>query len=88
VAPSSSRNEIADVTDDAVRIKVTAPPVEGKANRALAAFLGKTFKIPKSRVKIVKGEAGRQKKVLLAGLEKEEVIKILMEKWKKRDKNS
>jgi len=63
-----------------VRIKITSPPLEGKANKTLTAFLGKTFKISKNRVKIVSGEAARQKTVLLAGLASEEVLKILGEK--------
>ena len=77
VLPSSSRTEITELDDTAVRIKVTAAPVEGKANKAVVDFLAKKFKLPKSRVKIVKGESGRQKTVLLAGLEKEEVMRTL-----------
>jgi len=79
VVPSSSRNCIAEVTDSGVRIKITSPPVEGKANRALTAFLGKTFKISKNRVKIVSGEAARRKRVLLTGLTRQEVLKTLRE---------
>lgn len=77
VLPSASRTEISELDDAAVRIKVTAPPVEGKANKAVADFLAKKFKLPKSRVKIVKGESGRRKTVLLAGLGKEEVMRTL-----------
>ena len=79
VLPSASRTEIAGLDGTAVRIKVTAAPVEGKANKAVADFLAKKFKLPKSRVKIVKGESGRQKTVLLAGLGAEETKKILRE---------
>ena len=79
VVPSSSRNAVAQVTDSTVRIKVMSPPLEGKANKALTAFLGKIFKISKSRVKIISGESARQKKLLLTGLTKEEVLKTLRE---------
>ncbi|MFQ5432621.1 MAG: DUF167 domain-containing protein [Nitrospinota bacterium] len=80
VVPSSSRNCIAEVTDDNVRIKITSPPLEGKANKTLTAFLGKMFKISKNRVKIVSGESARKKRVLLAGLTREEALKTLREK--------
>ena len=80
VVPSSSRNRIAEVTDNSVRIKITSPPLEGKANKTLTIFLGKIFKISKSRVKIVRGESAKRKRVLLAGLTREEVLKTLREK--------
>ncbi len=80
VVPSSSRNCIAEVTDNSVRIKITSPPLEGRANRALIIFLGKTFKISKSRIKIVGGGSARNKRVLLTGLAREEVLKTLREK--------
>ena len=79
VLPSSSRTEIVELDATAVRIKVTAAPVDGKANKAVTDFLAKKFKLPKSRVKIVKGESGRQKTVLLAGMGTEETKKILRE---------
>ncbi len=79
ITPSSARNEVAGITEESVRIKVTSPPVEGKANKALINFLGKMFKVPKSRVVILKGETGRQKKVFIEGLETEAVMKIIME---------
>ena len=80
ILPSSSRNAVAEVSDGVVRIKVTSPPLEGKANKTLTAFLAKVFKISKNRVKIVSGESGRQKTIMLAGLNSEEVLKILREK--------
>ncbi len=79
LTPSSARNEVAGITEESVRIKVTSPPVEGKANKALINFLGKIFKVPKSRIAIVKGETGRQKKVFIEGLETEAVMKKIME---------
>ncbi len=79
VLPSSSRNEIAGVSGTALRIKITAPPVDGKANRAFLAFLAKKLKVPKNRVIILKGTTGRLKEILLVGITAEEIEKILGE---------
>jgi uncharacterized protein len=59
--PKSSKNEIAGPYRDGMKIKVTAPPVEGKANAALIRFLAKEFRVPLSRVEIVKGHHAREK---------------------------
>ena len=80
ILPSSSRNAVAEVSDAVVRIKITSPPLEGKANKTLTAFLAKVFKISKNRVKIVSGVSARQKTLLLAGLDSEEVLKTLRDK--------
>ncbi|GMT42105.1 MAG: UPF0235 protein [bacterium] len=77
VVPSSSKNEIVETTGEALRIRITSPPVDGKANKALTAFLAGKLKMPKSRISIIKGQAGRLKKVLLAGVEVEDVNRIL-----------
>lgn len=74
VTPSASRNEITGITGDAVRIKVTSPPIEGRANKAVIALLGKTFKIPKSRIVILKGDTGKLKKILLGGAKSGDVM--------------
>lgn len=71
---------MAGVAGTTLRIKVTSPPVDGKANVAVIAFLAKKLKVPKSRVIILKGETGRLKKILLSGIEAEEVERILGEK--------
>ena len=73
IAPSSSKNAITEVTKEFVRIKVTAPPVEGRANKELADFLAKFFRLPKSRIKIVKGASGKNKRVVLEGMDEGEV---------------
>lgn len=77
VVPSSSRNEIAGVTGAALRIKITAPPVDGKANSAVIAFLAKKLKVAKNRVLVLKGKTGRLKEILLIGIKAEEIEKCL-----------
>ena len=64
VQPKSSRNEIAGVMDDGtIKIRLTAPPVDGEANKALIKFLSKIIGVPASKIDIVAGEKGRKKLV-------------------------
>lgn len=68
VQPKSSRTKIAGLFgDDAVKICITAPPVDGKANEALIAFLAKLFKLPKSAISLEAGQQGRTKQFRLTG---------------------
>jgi hypothetical protein len=74
VTPRSSKNEIAEVmSDGTVRIRLTAPPVEGKANESLVGFLSEVLDVPKSKIEIVAGESGRDKLVSIVGLDAETV---------------
>lgn len=61
--PRASRNEIAGLHGDALKIRVAAPPVDGEANEALQKFLGKTFGVPKSAVAVESGDSSRHKTV-------------------------
>ena len=61
--PKASRDEFAGLHGERLKIRLTAPPVEGKANAHLLAFLGKAFGVPKSAVQLVSGELNRQKRV-------------------------
>jgi len=67
VTPASSRDEIVGAEDGFIRIRITAAPVDGKANKGVANFLSKYFRVPKSSVKIVRGETGRRKKIFIEG---------------------
>ncbi|MCI0521064.1 MAG: DUF167 domain-containing protein [Chloroflexi bacterium] len=70
VTPRASKNEIAEIlSDGVVKIRLTAPPVEGKANQALVEFLSEVLQVPKSRIDIVAGETGRDKLVSILGLD-------------------
>jgi uncharacterized protein (TIGR00251 family) len=66
VQPRASKNEVVGLHGDAVKIRLTAPPVEGKANKMCAAFLAKSLGLPKSAVEIVAGHTGRTKQVKVA----------------------
>ena len=61
--PKASSDEFAGLHGDRLKIRLTAPPVEGKANAHLLAFLGKAFGVPKSTVKLESGELNRQTRV-------------------------
>ena len=63
MVPNSSKNDIV-LEDEFVKVKVTAQPIEGKANKALIEFLSKKFKIPKTSIEIVKGETTKEKTLL------------------------
>jgi len=59
--PKSSRDELVGPYRDGIKVKLTAPPVEGKANEALVKFLAKEFKISPSSVEILRGHHSREK---------------------------
>lgn len=65
ISPNSSKNAIIN-EGDIIKIKITALPIEGKANKALIEFLSKTFKIPKTSIKIIKGETTKEKTIFFA----------------------
>ncbi len=77
VQPRSSRNEIAGLHGDALKLRLTTPPVDGKANRAVISFLAKLLKIPKSAILIKSGLRSRSKKLLLSGLDEQEARRLL-----------
>ena len=61
--PKASSDEFAGLHGDRLKIRLTAPPIEGKANAHLLAFLGKAFGVAKSQVSLISGELNRQKRV-------------------------
>lgn len=63
IQPRASRDEFAEVLGDQLKLRITAPPVDGKANAHLVKFLSKAFKVPKSEVEILSGETGRDKRL-------------------------
>ena len=69
VQPRASRTEIVGPYADGIKIRLAAPPVEGAANAALVAFLSRALRIPKSSVRIVRGDRSRTKLVEVSGIE-------------------
>ena len=72
--PKSSKNEIVGPYRDGIKIRVTAPPAEGKANDALIRFLARTLEIPLSCIEIIKGHHSREKTVKISGAGPHELL--------------
>ncbi len=73
VTPRAARDELLGVAEGVLKIRLTAPPVEGAANEALLKFLAKALAVPKSRLRVVSGEKSRHKKVWVQGLRPDEL---------------
>lgn len=70
VTPRASRNEIVEILpDQTIKVRLTAPPVEGQANEALIEFLAKVLGVAKGRIEIVAGQTGRDKLVTIVDME-------------------
>ena len=67
VIPRARRDEIAGERDGRLVVRVTAPPVDGKANAAVCALLAQAAGMPKGAVRVVRGETSRDKLVLIDG---------------------
>ncbi|PMG40610.1 DUF167 family protein YggU [Shewanella sp. 10N.286.52.B9] len=63
IQPKASRDKIVGLHGDEIKIAITAPPIDGKANSHLIKYLAKAFKVPKSDVMLLKGLQGRHKQV-------------------------
>ncbi len=75
VQPRARRSSLAGIHDRALKIKVSAPPVDQAANRALVEFLASMLEIPRSRVGIVAGELSRIKTLRISGISKQEFLR-------------
>jgi uncharacterized protein (TIGR00251 family) len=78
IVPRSSRNEICGEHGDALKIKLQAPPVEGKANKALIEFLAETLGIHRNNISILSGDTGRNKRVAITGISSQEITEKLL----------
>ncbi len=80
VTPRASKNEIAEIrSDGTVRIRLMAPPIEGRANDALVTFLADILDVSRSKIEIVAGETGRDKLVSVIGMDAETVHKKILQ---------
>jgi uncharacterized protein (TIGR00251 family) len=77
VQPRASREEIVGVAGDAIRVRLTAPPVDGMANDALVRFLAVLLRVPRSSVELVSGQTGRTKLVAVTGVSVEDTAQRL-----------
>jgi len=77
VQPRGSKNEIIGLQSDALKIRLTAPPVEGAANKMCIEFLAKSLKVRKSDVEIVRGQRSRTKKMLVRSATRKKIESLL-----------
>ena len=76
--PRGGRDAVVGERDGAVLIRISAPPVDGKANAALIAFVAKRLGVPKGSVTIVRGEAARNKVIRVDGRAADDVRSALL----------
>jgi uncharacterized protein (TIGR00251 family) len=77
VHPRARKNAITGTMGDSLKLALTAPPVEGRANHAVVEFFADLFAIPRSSVTIASGETSRNKVIRIAGLTKAAVAALL-----------
>jgi len=77
VLPRSSRCEITGIQDNSLKLKITAPPVEGKANEECIRFLSDKLGIKKGQIKIKSGHKSKNKTVAISGINKEDIESII-----------
>jgi uncharacterized protein (TIGR00251 family) len=77
VHPSARKNAVTGIHIDALKIVLTAPPVDGKANQALIAFLAEALHLPRARIAIIAGLSSRTKMIRITGKSAAEVAAAL-----------
>lgn len=75
IVPNSSKNDIV-LEEGFIKVKVTAQPIENKANKALIEFLSKKFKIAKSNIEIIRGETSKEKTLLFKNISSDKMVEI------------
>ncbi|MDD4736740.1 MAG: DUF167 domain-containing protein [Kiritimatiellae bacterium] len=78
VVPRSKAERVDGLLGDALKIRLQAPPVEGKANKALLKFLSKQTGLSGSRIELLSGETNRNKRVFFAGVSRGELERALL----------
>lgn len=85
ISPNASKNQFI-FTDDMIKLKITAQPIENKANKAVIEYLSKLFKVPKTKITILKGDTSKEKTLLIktTDMEKIENIKTILSEVDKK----
>jgi uncharacterized protein len=79
VQPRASKDEIAGEMDGALKVRLRAPAVEGRANEALVEFLAELLKTPKSAVRILSGDRSRTKRMEIRGVTRQQIEALLVQ---------
>lgn len=80
IQPGAKRSECVGEHGSALKIRLAAPPVDGKANEALLQFIGEKLGIPKRQIELISGATSRAKRVRVTGLAAEAIAKRLAER--------
>jgi hypothetical protein len=78
VVPRASRSEAAGIQGNALKLRITAPPVEGTANKECIRLLARVLGVKRAQVEILAGRTARTKTVAIAGIRAEAVAKLLL----------
>ena len=84
VVPGAAKNEIVSVEGETLKVRVTAPPVKGKANEALVKLLAETLGLRKNQVEIVSGHTARRKMVKVKGMDENAILDLFRRRQGKR----
>lgn len=76
IQPGAKKTEFAGLYGEALKIRLAAPPVDGKANAALIAFLAKACGVPKASVALVSGDTSRSKRVRVSGVDPVRLLEL------------
>ena len=78
VYPNADRNEIVSLISGVLRIRISAAPMKGKANKELVSFLGRLLDTSKDNISIAKGHTDRNKLVVIDGFSQNSILKLLL----------
>ena len=77
IQPRASKNELVRMDDGGLKIRLTAPPVDGAANEALVRFLADALSVPKTNIEIVSGHTAREKRIKISGVSDDDIQRVL-----------
>ena len=81
IQPRSSKDQIIGIHNGRLKIKISAPPVDGKANQNLIEFIAKAFGVSKSKIEIVKGRTSKLKTLKISGIDQKS-FSLLLNKYR------
>jgi len=78
VQPNAQKNQVVGILSDGrIKIKIQAPPLEGKANKALFRYLYQILDVPESQMELVRGDTSRDKIIRIDGISESDAIRII-----------
>ncbi len=78
VYPGTARNEVVGFSDGVLRVRISAPPVKGRANRELVAFLSRLLGVSRNSISIIKGHTSRNKIIAIYDLSQEAALRLFL----------